>query len=94
MTGAAMSYAPCHRGLDVSFPLILQILERGDLKANFETLLSILHANSLVCMLPGGKPQTYWLYPCCSPLLLPVKEQRPRNKITVIGQNKLMVISE
>lgn len=35
MTGTAMFYAPCFKDLDVPLPLILQIVEHGDFKANF-----------------------------------------------------------
>lgn len=54
-------------------------------QGQFWVSISILHASSLVYVLPGGKSQAYWLYPCCRPLLLPVKEQRPCNKIPVKG---------
>lgn len=74
--GATMSYASCYKGLNVPFPLILQILECGDLKANKWVPISILHAGSLVCKLPVEKSQSFLLYPCCSLLLLPVEEQR------------------
>lgn len=37
MTGTAMFHAPCFKDLDVALPLILQIVEHGDLKANLES---------------------------------------------------------